>query len=637
MLIKSLDLRNFRKYSTLIINDIPESGIITLVGLNESGKTSIGEAICFVLFGRTFFQDEKSLYKLVFWGADIAEVTLTFKTGSGDIYSLWRSVNADGETDIRLSQHDENTHITNDNTAITDKETVAQALDKLLNFDFDAFSNSFYLAQRELTSPDPQSYSIKQMAGISAYSKITADLEVSNQESTDSIAELQPLVDSSQTQLDEIDLDETWLPELVDAEETLNSEQQERRKLSEHLQDKGKLYANNFSTFHSLKKTSGIFGILSKLYFLTTIVLSVVWSINHYYPEALTELLLKNFSGAVLVPFSVFAEKWLPAITIISLIATLLSGFIYKKSNTRMLSLNQDAMDFSALLGDAYRYVKTLVEPLLPERVVKLLQGRDANTSTLLTPPATLLLLPPKEQFNNLIQLMKGASDFKADPEEMSAAAARLSEVLQKQDRGLVDLNTKIIDDINKEKRRADQAGSLRVSLHSRLKSIKECNYKIETQTIAVGIMQRAAANLIATFNQSILTISAKILPVFTESRYSKLKIAEDFSVQIYSDEKHGYMDFDEISSGTQRQVMLSLRIAMSEQLSINSGNEEQFIFLDEPFAFFDKSRTKASLENLPKVSDVIKQIWISAQELPDNTKAAKQIECPADKSELIV
>jgi len=64
MLIKSIDAKNFRKYQQLTINDIPESGVITVAGSNESGKTSIGEAICFALFGRTFFLDEKNLHKL---------------------------------------------------------------------------------------------------------------------------------------------------------------------------------------------------------------------------------------------------------------------------------------------------------------------------------------------------------------------------------------------------------------------------------------------------------------------------------------------------------------------------------------------------------------------------------------------
>ncbi len=630
MLIKSLDARNFRKFSKLIVNDIPESGVITIAGSNESGKTSIGEAICFALFGRTFFQDEKSLFKVVCWGTDAAEVTLTFKAGDGDVYALWRSVNRKGEIDVRLNQFDENTDIKDDDSALKDIETVDDALSKLLGFDFDAFSNSFYLAQRELTSPDPQSYSIKQMAGIAAYSKITDDLELSNQRNADSIEELQPQADTNQEKLDEINLDETWLPELIDAEETLGNELKGREQLLGRLNDNDQLYVNNFSSFHGAKKSSGLFGLLGKLSFITTIILGLLWLVNTYYPETLIEFFLNNFDDSALSSFSVFAEKWLLPAAITSLIIALLSWFICKKSKAKMVSLNDEAKDFSGLLDDGHRYVTTLAESLLPERVVQLLHERD-------TDPSTLQVLPPREQFNNLEGLISDSSDYIAVPEEMSAATTRLSEALKKQDEEVADLSNKILDDISEEKVRADHAGNIRSTLHNLFKAIDKCNYNIETQTIAVGIMQRAAADSIEKFNQNISAVSAKTLPNFTENRYSKLKIAEDFSVQIYSDEKNDYMDFDEISSGTQRQVMLSLRIAMSEQLSMNTGNEEQFIFLDEPFAFFDQSRTRATLENLPKVSKVINQIWISAQEFPDYTKVAKQIECPADKSELIV
>ena len=634
MLIKSIDARNFRKYNKLIVDDIPESGVITIEGLNESGKTSIGEAICFALFGRTFFLDNDSLHKVVCWGTDIAEVSLIFKTGEGEIYSIWRSVNRNGELKVKLSKQDENLDTedesTVEETSLEDNEKVDQALSKLLGFDFDAFSNSFYLAQRELTSPDPQSYSIKQMAGIAAYSKITDDLDLSNQRQVKSIAELQPQVDTNQEKLDEINLDETWLPELIDADETLGNELKGRESLLGSLNENNEAYTQNFTSFHGSKKSSGFFGFLGKFAFIASAILWILWIINKYYPESLIEYVLENFGDSSLTSFSLFAESWLLPSALISLIIAVFSWLMRKKAKANMVYLNDEAVGLAKNLDTGHGYVTTLAESLLPERVVQLLHQRD-------TDPSTLQILPPREQFNNLKGLINDSSEYEADPEEMSAATTRLSEALKKQGGEVSDLSNKLLGDISEEKTRADQAGNLRATLHNLFKVIDKCNYTIETQSIAIGIMQRAAADSINKFNQSISDISAKTLPNFTENRYSKLKIAEDFSVQIYSDDKNDYMDFDEISSGTQRQVMLSLRIAMSEQLSLNTGNEEQFIFLDEPFAFFDQSRTRATLDNLPEISNVINQIWISAQEFPDHTKVAKQIICPADKNELIV
>lgn len=631
MLIKSLDASNFRKYNQLTINDIPESGVIAVAGSNESGKTSIGEAICFALFGRTFFLDKGSLHKVVCWGSDLTEVTLTFKSGDGDTYSLWRSVDREGEVKVKLSKLNADVDIIGYDTPLEDKEKVDQALSRILGFDFDAFSNSFYLAQRELTSPDPHSFSIKQMAGISAYSQITDDLDVSNQKQAESIDELTPQLISNQEKLDEIDLDETWLPELIEAEETLGNEQKGREHLLSKLTDNEQTYGNNHTSFHSAKKSSGLFGFLGKFAFITTIVLWALWIINKFYPEILIEFMLNNFGDSALTSFSLFAEKWLLPAAIISLLITLFSWIMCKNAKTKMQSLNTEAVGFAELLDDGHGYVTTLAESLLPERVVQLLHKSDSDE------PSTVQILPPREQFSNLTRLISDSNDYQADPEEMIAATGRLSEALKKQDGEIAEVENNILDDITTEKVRSDKAGNLRATLQNLSKVIDKCNYTIETQNIAIGIMQRSASDSVDKFNQKISDVSENTLPNFTQNRYSQIKIADDFSVQIYSDEKKDYMDFDEISSGTQRQVMLALRIAMSEQLSINTGNEEQFIFLDEPFAFFDQPRTKATLEALPDVSDVINQIWISAQEFPDYVQVAKKIECPSDQAVLII
>ncbi|KAG1652850.1 hypothetical protein GQR58_026003 [Nymphon striatum] len=303
---------------------------------------------------------------------------------------------------------------------------------------------------------------------------------------------------------------------------------------------------------------------------------------------------------------------------------------VRKNSQATMTKLDEEAEGFSGSLHKGHRYVTTLVETLLPERVVQNLHEKKES-------PSTLQILPPREQFNNLSQLAEGTTGYKADTDEITAAVTRLTDSLKKQDGEIEDLGKELLNDISTEKERSDKAGNLRSTLLGLNKVVDKCKYSIETQNISIGLMQRAAKDSVDLFNKNILDISANTLPNFTEGRYSEVRIAEDFSVQIYSDEKKDYMDFDEISSGTQRQVMLALRMAMSEELAKNSGNEKQFIFLDEPFAFFDQLRTKATLRALPDVSNVINQVWISAQEFPADVKVDKAIVCPLDGTELIV
>lgn len=628
MLINSLQAINFRKYHKLSVTDIPSKGVITIEGSNESGKTSIGEAICFVLYGRTFFLDEENLHKIVCWGADVSEVTLEFSTEEGQYYELWRSVNREGETFVKLQKL---TTITNDETkAIVDEQGVTEALIKILGFNYDAFANSFYLAQRELTSPDPHSDTIKQMAGISSYAKITDDFEDSNKKHQEAIEELNPQIEAAQEELDAIGLDETWLPELIEADEILGNEQKDREVLVETLKNNESFYESNILSFHKSRKSYKAADLLAKTFFFVSLLSWLLWVAHGYFSDSFASILSTVLADSQLDLFSSFTENFILPIAIISLLIFLICLGVKKKAKSTMQSLSLEAKTFASLVNDGHGYVTTLIETLLPERVVQTLRENDSKAQTLQT-------LPPREQFNNLSRLVDKIPTYQTNTEELNAALSRLSDALVKQDGEIVEIEGRLLEDISQEKIRSDQAGNLRSTLQGLNKVVDRCNYSIDTQNIAIGLMQRAAQDSVELFNKNIAKLSETTLPKFTESRYSQIRIEEDFSVQIFSDEKKDFMDFDEISSGTQRQVMLALRMAMSAELAFNTGNDQQFIFLDEPFAFFDQARTKATLQALPYVTDVISQIWISAQEFPYDIDVEKRIQCPLDDTELLV
>ena len=52
MIIKSLYCKNFMKFRVLDLREIPDKGLIGIIGENEAGKSTIGEAISFGLFGK---------------------------------------------------------------------------------------------------------------------------------------------------------------------------------------------------------------------------------------------------------------------------------------------------------------------------------------------------------------------------------------------------------------------------------------------------------------------------------------------------------------------------------------------------------------------------------------------------------
>lgn len=630
MLINSLQAINFRKYHLLEVDDIPQKGVITVAGLNESGKTSIGEAICFVLFGRTFFLDENNLHKIVCWGRDSAEVTLNFTSAQGSSYRLWRSINRDGGMKVNL-QKNSSKKLKDANKPLKDAEKVTLAISKLLSFDYDAFANSFYLAQRELTSPDPQSDTIKQMAGIGSYAEMTDDFNLASKTNQEEITKLHPQRDKAQISLDAMKLDETWLPEMVDAENTLGSEQQSRESLIQQLNENDQSYRVDKKSYGFAKKIRSIFGFLSALLIPIMVILCLLWVAQQYYPEAFANLIESILGSNTREQLTQRYGAWILPSAILSIIALGFSYLLNKNAKNTLSRLENEGSSYSKSLHNGHRQITTPVESLLPERVVQKMYEKAGGSHS------TLQVIPPREHFNNLDQLVEDTPSYKSDPEEISAAIGRLTSAIKKQDAEIEDLSKGLLEDISIEKTRSDEAGAFRSTLKGLQQTIDKNQYSIDTQTIAVGMLQRAANDSVQSFNDNIAKTSANTLPKFTEGRYSKIRIADDFSVQVYSDEKNGFMDFDEISSGTQRQVMLALRMAMSEELAKNTGNDKQFIFLDEPFAFFDQTRTRSTLKALPDVSKVITQIWVVAQEFPADIKVNKAIVCPLDEAELRV
>ena len=144
-------------------------------------------------------------------------------------------------------------------------------------------------------------------------------------------------------------------------------------------------------------------------------------------------------------------------------------------------------------------------------------------------------------------------------------------------------------------------------------------------------MLEGATRHLSKRFNHIIRDHVGKTLPLFTENRYEHLQIDEDLSVRVFSNEKHDFMDLDEISSGTQRQIMLAVRLALSQEMVSRKVQAQQFLILDEPFAFFDKERTERSLSVLPELSNDLPQIWIIAQSFPETMDFEHSIYCERD------
>ncbi|MEW8051629.1 MAG: ATPase, partial [Candidatus Thiodiazotropha sp.] len=186
---------------------------------------------------------------------------------------------------------------------------------------------------------------------------------------------------------------------------------------------------------------------------------------------------------------------------------------------------------------------------------------------------------------------------------------------------------------IDQEQERLDKFEQLKLIKGDLQQKIDDKQRHMEICAVADQLIQGATKEVSHKFNHKLRGLVSKTLPLFTENRYEHLQIDDDLNVRAFSSEKRDFMDLDEISSGTQRQIMLAVRLALSQELVNRAIQGSQFLFLDEPFAFFDERRTRSSLTVLPTLSEELNQIWIVAQDFADDLKFDMHVRCDRENN----
>ncbi|CAA6805466.1 MAG: Unknown protein [uncultured Thiotrichaceae bacterium] len=613
MIINALTAENFRKYKKLELRDIPERGLITVSGSNESGKTSIADALSFALFGRTYLTDEDNAGKLIHWGAKSASVMLTF-TKDQDTYQLIRIINENGSVDAQLFNENKA-----DMIADTPKE-AEEKLKEILGYGYPTFSDSFYLVQRELSTPNPDSESIKDMVGISEYSRVSNGFLRDNERDNQALLDLRPKYEEIYHELKTLNIDDTWLPELVDARETLETTQETGGSLANNLQNASDSYATNRSYYLKAKGRYGFVRVISDILLALLIASLMAWGVMVFLPEE-TEALTSPDAWFDYQVFKTWSEEWMSLFSA-GLAILFFIGMVWswRIEDQELQPLRQTANAFADNLMDGQRIITADIESMVPVRCASYLDARGQGIK--------MLLGDDEGNQDKLETLSEDIKTYTAENERVVLSAKALHIRLKDQGRDINYRNTELNQEIDLEIARTAEAAQLKRTLDGFDQSMQEHSMNIKVQTTGVELLRRSAKDLTEQFNQSVSKTSARILPYFTNQHYKNVKIDEQLNVAVFSEEKNDFMDFDEISSGTQRQIMLALRIAMSEELAKNNDNEHQFIILDEPFAFFDHERTVTTLEQLPNISEIISQVWVVSQEFPEGTQDDKVIAC---------
>ncbi len=600
MIITRLYAKNVLKYGTLLLEDMPQKGVIGISGANESGKSSIGETICFALFGRTWSLDEKSRQKVIRWGENRCLVMLRFVAADGKEYEITRHLDSDGNHSARLSVVGEDEHVTKG------ADAVKLQIQQILGIKYDEYIESFYLAQRELTTPHPHSNAIKSMAGILSLEKARDEFEREIAHFRKGMVNADSQHIHLQEELEDLAVIPDYLQEMETQRASIDAACDACEQRGEELQEKSGAYLATLNEYQAAKSRRGKSRLYEMLLLLSGAMLAIIWLMITLLPERAVSVVLHDLLAKT--PF--WSDAFLPLLVYLAGAFGLIALLLWKSGSSAASRMRQ--LDSGS--GNYYHLFEKSVEQRNSGDDLKLL-GLNADAVELQIDAA---------QTSTLLSWLKL---HQASDKEVQAGANRettwLNQVINLQEDRLKELD----EEIAEERDRVRRATGLQHQQESFQHTVEDNSQQIKVRALATQLLDGAIERVAKKFNRELRDGAGKILPDFTQGQYQHIKLDDDLDVQLFSSKKGDFLEFDEVSSGTQRQVLLAVRLSMSQALADDVLKGNQFLFLDEPFAFFDQERTSQSLQSMETLEH-LPQIWIIAQKFPDDAVFARHIDC---------
>jgi exonuclease SbcC len=619
MIITDISAENILKYRQVELHDLPENGIIAIEGVNESGKSTIGEIICFALFGRTYSLSSGGLEKLIRWDEPRCSVTIRFRIANGHQFEIVRMLDRAGNQGARLGQVGGREPIARGTAAVDD------TLCDLLGFGYDEFIESFYLAQREISTPHPHSHAVKTMAGLT-------HMEYLDYEYAEEIAEQQEAIGGGRSEIGQIEeaiaalaIDPDRLPSLEAEGEVLQKKRAGTQTEVDQLEQASTAYQDTLPEIRAAVRSRGRAKVLRFLSFLFTLALLGGWFLLDRMPDSGYGQMLASTLSEQIPEWGPQYRPWLLYGGVASGILFLMFWFRVAALNghsTKLLEVSQTLADrLSAMHQDA---PTTEGGEMAVESEAAPVDESPAGEE-----------VPVVAGSEEIALASLRIATFQAEAAEVRELVGRALSRLRQEVEQLQQEIGRLEQTIATEKERVDKAASLSRLKEDLEENIAELQQHIHLRELGRELLQGAIGYQSQQFNRELRGLVGHTLPLFTEGRYEHLQIDEDLTVRVFSSDKRDFMDLEEISSGTQRQVMLAVRLALSQELVNSTVEGKQFMFLDEPFAFFDQQRTSNALKVLPDLSDSITQIWIVAQSFPPGQAFDVQILCTREQETL--
>ena len=184
--------------------------------------------------------------------------------------------------------------------------------------------------------------------------------------------------------------------------------------------------------------------------------------------------------------------------------------------------------------------------------------------------------------------------------------------------------------EIDSLRKRAEELEGLR-SKHSALTKEQETLNRLSQ------VMRGFKENVISRIVPTLSDVSSDLLSQLTEGKYGGMRLDENYQMWLYDQGEE--FRLERFSGGEVDLANLCLRLAISRMIMERSGNQMNFLVLDEIFGSQDQSRKRSILETLGQLQKQFRQILLITHidDVKDNVSAVLRVQEKEDGSSTVV
>lgn len=563
MIIHSLHIENLLHFEELTIPDLTATNFSCITTTDQA---ALIEALHFTFFGKPMnsnLNQKEMLYKDSHYSA----CTLNF-THEDEHFQLMRTFDADGDTDSLLLDKDGN--------LLVESHEIEQQLQKRF------FGSNGMFAKQAFFTALPEPANTQQV--LNAFNVLEfhrAHQSLTPQTVTDE------QVKQTQQHLDELALEEDWLPELIDTRETLQDHKANLQRCHDQVKKIKQNYAEEHQQFHSYNRHFQVFNGFANALLPITSVIWFVWALFVFAPNFLQTLMpvqlyqtLAHNVPTLLFPigcvilvfysFSLIYSWWLDSKQLHPMSRQLKTNIVQLK-NSYQMSLEQ--------------------LPPLSKRVVNWLS--QDHTPFIDLPKTT------NQLFNAFCNESK---HYEFDPPHVQKLMVSIQNTLKAHKSNTNQYLSKTNDAITKEMQHSEKAARIRQQLQTQKHHVQHQQDQFATQQQAQRLLLDTSRQQLQTVQNSVDTL----ITLFTRKAYRSISIDDQFALKVHRTQDDKLVSFSSLPLLIRQQICLGVQLSMrltqpngfvvianifdrQQQTSLvktvkRFGNQQQILFIGQHF-----------------------------------------------------